>query len=459
MVARKMTAMKNKSPKNKYFGTDGIRGRVGETPVTADFMLQLGRAAGKVLAGGDSRSVVIGKDTRISGYMFESALEAGLAAAGANVALLGPMPTPAIAYLTRTLHACAGIVISASHNPFYDNGIKFFSSEGEKLPDDVQQAIEAELEQPFSTVSSENMGKAVRIEDAAGRYIEFCKGTIPFTTMFYGLKIVVDCANGATYRVAPAVLEELGAEVIAIGIDPDGLNINEGCGSTYPEFVAAAVLEYGADVGIALDGDGDRVIMVDARGEIVNGDELLYIIATARQDKGILEGGVVGTVMSNFGLELALNARNIPFLRAPVGDRHVHKSLINKGWTLGGEASGHLLCLDKTSTGDGIISALQVLEVMVSKGESLAALTSDVQKLPQTMINVPVDGQVSDLADSEAINSAMKSVEDQLGETGRVILRPSGTEPVIRVTLEGIDEVQVNRLATELADVVRAEFG
>jgi len=459
MVARKMTAMKNKPPKNKYFGTDGIRGRVGETPVTADFMLQLGRAAGKVLAGGDSRSVVIGKDTRISGYMFESALEAGLAAAGANVALLGPMPTPAIAYLTRTLHACAGIVISASHNPFYDNGIKFFSSEGEKLQDDVQQAIETELEQPFSTVSSENMGKAVRIEDAAGRYIEFCKGTIPFTTMFYGLKIAVDCANGATYRVAPAVLEELGAEVIAIGIDPDGMNINEGCGSTYPKFVAAAVLEHGADVGIALDGDGDRVIMVDARGEVVNGDELLYIIATARQDKGILEGGVVGTVMSNFGLELALNARNIPFLRAPVGDRHVHKSLISKGWTLGGEASGHQLCLDKTSTGDGIISALQVLEVMVSKGESLAELTSNVQKLPQTMINVPVDGQVSDLADSEAINSAMKSVKDQLGETGRVILRPSGTEPVIRVTLEGIDEVQVNRLATELAEVVRAEFG
>ena len=444
--------------KNKYFGTDGIRGHVGETPVTADFMLRLGRAAGKVLADGDSRSVVIGKDTRISGYMFESALEAGLAAAGANVAMLGPMPTPAIAYLTRTLHACAGIVISASHNPFYDNGIKFFSAEGEKLPDEVEAAIEAELDQPFSTVSSEKMGKAVRIEDAAGRYIEFCKGTIPFTIRFRGLKIVVDCANGATYRVAPAVLEELGAEVIAIGIDPDGLNINEACGSTYPEFVSQAVLEHDADVGIALDGDGDRVIMVDARGEVVNGDELLYIIATARQDKGLLQGGVVGTVMSNFGLELALKKRKIPFERAPVGDRYVHKALVGNGWTLGGEASGHLLCLDKTSTGDGIISALQVLEVMVSKDKGLVELTKDIQKMPQVMINVPINGQVADLADSEKINDAVKSVRDQLGDTGRVILRPSGTEPVIRVTLEGVDADQVNQLAQELAEVVRAEL-
>jgi len=445
--------------KNKYFGTDGIRGRVGDSPVTADFMLRLGRAAGKVLADGDSRSVVIGKDTRISGYMFESALEAGLASAGANVAMLGPMPTPAIAYLTRTLHACAGIVISASHNPFYDNGIKFFSAEGEKLPDDVEAAIEAELDQPFSTVSSELMGKAVRIEDAAGRYIEFCKGTIPFTTMFRGLKIVVDCANGATYRVAPAVLEELGAEVIAIGVDPDGLNINEACGSTYPEFARQAVLEHGADLGISLDGDGDRVIMVDAKGEIVNGDELLYIIATARQDKGLLQGGVVGTVMSNFGLELALKERQIPFERAPVGDRHVHRALIRNGWTLGGEASGHLLCLDKTSTGDGIISALQVLEVMVSTGKSLAELTADVQKLPQVMINVPVNREAAaGLADSKAINATLKSVQDQLGGTGRVILRPSGTEPLIRVTLEGTDDVQVNHLAEELANVVRAEL-
>ena len=443
---------------NKYFGTDGIRGRVGETPVTADFMLRLGRAAGKVLADGDSRSVVIGKDTRISGYMFESALEAGLAAAGVNVALLGPMPTPAIAYLTRTLHACAGIVISASHNPFYDNGIKFFSAEGEKLPDDVEQAIEAELGRPFSTIASEKMGKAVRIEDAAGRYIEFCKGTIPFEISLRGLKIVVDCANGATYRVAPAVFEELGAEVITIGADPDGLNINENCGSTYPDFVSRAVLEHGADVGVALDGDGDRVVMVDANGKVVNGDELLYILAVARQDQGLLNGGVIGTVMSNLGLELALKKRGIPFERSPVGDRYVHKALVSHGWTLGGEASGHLLCLDRTSTGDGIISALLVLEVMVANKKGLAELTSEVQKLPQIMINVPVNGQVSDLDDSETISAAVKSVEHQLGDTGRVILRPSGTEPLIRVTLEGVDEDQVRHLAVELADVVRTEL-
>lgn len=443
----------------KYFGTDGIRGRVGEAPVTADFMLRLGRAAGKVLALDDSRWVVIGKDTRISGYMFESALEAGLAAAGANVALLGPMPTPAIAYLTRTLHACAGIVISASHNPFYDNGIKFFSAEGEKLPDEVEQAIEAELDQPFTTVSSEKMGKAVRIDDAAGRYIEFCKGTIPFSILFRGLKIVVDCANGATYRVAPAVLEELGAEVIAIGNDPDGLNINSGCGSTYPDFVSQAVVEHGADVGIALDGDGDRVIMVDASGATVNGDELLYIMAAARQDNGQLRGGVVGTVMSNFGLELALKERNIPFIRTPVGDRHVHRALVKNGWTLGGEASGHLLCLDKTSTGDGIVSALQILEVMVSSGKGLAELAADVKKLPQVMINVPVNGEgAAEVANSETINAAVKSVQQKLGDTGRVILRPSGTEPLIRVTLEGTDETQVHQLAEELADIVRKEL-
>ena len=444
--------------KKKYFGTDGIRGRVGDSPVTADFMLRLGRAAGKVLAGGDSRSVVIGKDTRISGYMFESALEAGLAAAGANVALLGPMPTPGVAYLTRTLHACAGIVISASHNPFYDNGIKFFSAEGEKLPDDVERAIEAELDQPFSTVSSEKMGKAVRIEDSAGRYIEFCKGTIPFEISLRGLKIVVDCANGATYRVAPAVLEELGAEVIAIGNEPDGLNINSNCGSTYPEFLSQAVLEHGADLGIALDGDGDRVIMVDSNGAVVNGDELLYVIATARQDLGLLQGGVVGTVMSNFGMELALKKRDIPFMRASVGDRYVHRALVQKGWTLGGEASGHLLFLDRTSTGDGIVSALQVLEVLVSSGKSLAELTSDIQKMPQTMINVPIKKQVVDLEGSAAVTAAVKLVEDELGNSGRVILRPSGTEPLIRVTLEGVDEAQVNQLANQLADVVRTEF-
>lgn len=447
--------------KNKYFGTDGIRGRVGEPPVTADFMLRLGRAAGKVLANNDSRSVVIGKDTRISGYMFESALQAGLSAAGANVALLGPMPTPAIAYLTRTLHACAGIVISASHNPYYDNGIKFFSANGEKLPDEIEAAIEFEIDQPFTTIDSQKMGKAVRIDDAAGRYIEFCKGTIPFSVSFRGLKIVVDCANGATYKVAPAVLEELGAKVISIGNKPNGLNINKNCGSTYPDFVSQAVVRHGADVGIALDGDGDRLIMVDASGTTVNGDELLYILATARQDSGELRGGVVGTVMSNFGLELALKARNIPFLRSPVGDRNVHRELVKRGWTLGGEASGHLLCLDRTSTGDGIVSALQILEVMTNSEKSLAELTRDMQKLPQVMINVPVNGngQATDLSGSLEISTAVSSVQAKLGETGRVILRPSGTEALIRVTLEGHDEAQVNQLAEELADVVRAELG
>ena len=444
--------------RNKYFGTDGIRGRVGESPITADFMLRLGRAVGKVLGKNDSRSVVIGKDTRISGYMFEAALEAGLAAAGANTALLGPMPTPAIAYLTRTMHACAGIVISASHNPYYDNGIKFFSAEGEKLPDEIEQAIEAEIDQPFTTIDSRQMGKATRIDDAAGRYIEFCKGTIPFSISLRDLKIVVDCANGATYKVAPAVLRELGAEVIAIGNKPNGLNINKSCGSTHPEFVSQAVIKHQADVGIALDGDGDRLIMVDAKGNTVNGDELLYVLAAARQDSGELQGGVVGTVMSNFGLELALKARNIPFVRSPVGDRHVHRELVSRGWTLGGEASGHLLCLDRTSTGDGIVSALQILEVMVSSGKSLSELTGDVQKMPQVMINVPVAGQVGDLSDSSAISSAMNEVQAKLGDTGRVILRPSGTEPLIRVTLEGSDEIQVNQLAEELAGVVRTEL-
>jgi len=444
--------------KQKYFGTDGIRGRVGEAPVTADFMLRLGRAAGAVLSQYDSGSVVIGKDTRISGYMFESALEAGLAAAGANVALLGPMPTPAIAYLTRTLNACAGIVISASHNPYYDNGIKFFSANGEKLPDEVEQAIEAQIDQPFTTVDSQTMGKAVRIDDAAGRYIEFCKGTIPFSVMFRGLKIVVDCANGATYRVAPAVLKELGANVVIIGAEPDGLNINKACGSTYPEYVSRAVLEHKADLGIALDGDGDRLIMVDAAGNTVDGDELLYILAADRQEKGQLKGGVVGTVMSNFGLELALKKREIPFLRSPVGDRHVHRALVNQGWTLGGESSGHLLCLDRASTGDGIVSALQILEVMVTTGQSLKDLAAHVRKLPQVMINVPIKGKVADLTDSETIRKAVESVESRLGGTGRVILRPSGTEPLIRVTLEGADENQVNELAEELADVVRQEL-
>jgi len=443
----------------KYFGTDGVRGRVGEHPITADFMMKLGRAAGVILAKRDKRAVVIGKDTRISGYMFESALEAGLAAAGANVLLLGPMPTPAVAYLTRTLYACAGIVISASHNPFEDNGIKFFSADGEKFPPETEQAIELELARPFVTVDSAHMGKAQRVDDAAGRYIEFCKGTMPFGIMLDGMRIALDCANGATYKVAPMVIRELGARVHLIGDEPDGLNINHQCGSTYPGAVQEKVISCGADVGIALDGDGDRVIMADRNGEIVDGDELLYIIATARQDEDSLEGGVVGTVMSNFGLELALKERNIPFLRTPVGDRHIHRALIENSWKLGGEASGHLLSLDRTSTGDGIVSALQVLEIMVRSGKSLAELKLGMRKFPQIMINVPVSatGQQR-LSGSEKINEAVRGIEAELDGRGRVILRPSGTEPLIRVTLEGDDPDQVERLAKHLAETVREEL-
>ena len=443
----------------KYFGTDGVRGRVGENPITADFMLKLGRAAGIVLADGDKRSVVIGKDTRISGYMFESALEAGLAAAGANVLLLGPMPTPAVAYLTRTLYACAGIVISASHNPFEDNGIKFFSADGEKFPDAIERALEKELEQPFTTVESSLLGKAARVDDAAGRYIEFCKGTIPFGTSLGGLKIALDCANGSTYKVAPQVLRELGAKVVTTGNQPDGMNINYQCGSTYPAGMQESVVRCGADLGIALDGDGDRLVMSDENGNLVDGDELLYIIATARQDEGSLRGGVVGTVMSNLGLELALAERNIPFVRTAVGDRHIHRELVEKGWILGGEASGHLLSLDRTSTGDGIVSALQVLELIVQSGKSLTELKKGMDKFPQTMINVPVsaDGPQRMNA-SETIREAVREVEAELNGKGRVILRPSGTEPLIRVTLEGADGAQVLRLANQLADTVRAEL-
>ena len=443
----------------KYFGTDGVRGRVGEHPITADFMMKLGRAAGVVLARGGEKAVVIGKDTRISGYMFESALEAGLAAAGANVLLLGPMPTPGVAYLTRTLYTCAGIVISASHNSFEDNGIKFFSAEGEKLPHETELAIERELERPFVTVDSAHMGKAQRVDDAAGRYIEFCKGTMPFGTLLGNLKIALDCANGATYKVAPMVFSELGATVQLIGNNPDGLNINQLCGSTYPEAIQEKVISSRADVGIALDGDGDRVIMADENGEIVDGDEILYIIATARKNENTLEGGVVGTVMSNFGLELALKERNIPFLRTAVGDRHIHRALTENGWTLGGEASGHLLSLDRTSTGDGIVSALQVLEIMVRSDKSLAELKQGMKKFPQTMINVPVSpsGQ-EELPASDKIRQVVKDVEAELDGRGRVILRPSGTEPLIRVMLEGDDPEQVERLTKQLADAVREEL-
>jgi phosphoglucosamine mutase len=444
----------------KYFGTDGVRGKVGEHPITADWILRLGRAVGIVLAANDKRGVVIGKDTRISGYMFESALEAGLAASGANVLLLGPMPTPAVAYLTRTLYACAGIVISASHNSYEDNGFKLFSADGEKLPDETEIAIEAELEKPFETVGADRMGKAARVDDAAGRYIEFCKGTMPFGLLLSGMRIALDCAHGSTYRVGPAVLRELGAKVHPIGNEPDGMNINDHCGSTHPAAMQEHVLRSGADLGIALDGDGDRVVMADSSGELADGDDLLYIIASARKAEGMLDGGVVGTVMSNMGLEIALGELGIPFMRTAVGDRQIHRALIENGWTLGGETSGHLLILDRTSTGDGLVSALQVLEVMVRSGKTLRELKQGMQKYPQTMINVPVatDAQAR-LSASERINEAVRQVEAEMAGHGRVILRPSGTEPLIRVTLEGADQKQVEQLAEQLADTVRAELG
>ncbi len=437
----------------KYFGTDGIRGRVGEPPVTAEFMLKLGWAAGRVLGSSGGDLVIIGKDTRISGYMFESALEAGLIAAGIDIRLLGPMPTPAIAYLTRTLHACAGIVISASHNAYADNGIKFFSGEGSKLSDEVEHAIEAKLEEPMVTVDSDSLGKAQRVEDAAGRYIEFCKSTIPLSLTLKGLKLVVDCANGATYQVAPSVFHELGAEVTAIGASPDGLNINLECGSTHPEQLQKMVRELNADVGIALDGDGDRVLMVDDKGILLDGDELLFIIAMSRHKQGVLNGGVVGTLMSNLGLEHALQSHNIAFDRADVGDRYVLERLKQTNSVLGGESSGHIICLDRTTTGDGIVSALQVLAAMVQTGEPLHALKAGMKKYPQRMINVPVTRKV-DLATVSDVQAAVKSAEQRLADKGRVLLRPSGTEPVVRVMVEGEDEQQVIEEADQLASVV-----
>ena len=439
----------------KYFGTDGIRGRVGDHPITAEFMLKLGWAAGRVLASKGGKLVIIGKDTRISGYLFESALEAGLISAGIDIRLLGPMPTPAIAYLTRTLHASAGIVISASHNAFADNGIKFFSGEGTKLADEVELAIEDELGKPMVTVDSAQLGKAERVADAGGRYIEFCKSTIPLSMTLKGLKVVVDCANGATYHVAPSVFDELGAEVISIGAEPDGLNINRDCGSTRPEHLQKIVLEQQADVGIALDGDGDRVLMVDDQGVLVDGDELLFIIALSRQAHGALHGGVVGTLMSNLGLEHALQEHNIAFQRARVGDRYVLELLRQGGGQLGGESSGHIICLDRTTTGDGIVSALQVLAAMVQTGKSLAELKSGMKKYPQHMINVPVGGAI-DLDAAPTVQAAVKSAEQRLAGRGRVLLRPSGTEPVVRVMVEGEDEQTVREAADQLATVVAA---
>lgn len=439
----------------QYFGTDGIRGRVGEAPITPDFMLKLGWAAGKVFSksGNGRNKILIGKDTRISGYMFEAALEAGVTAAGVDINLLGPMPTPAIAYLTRTLRCQAGIVISASHNPFQDNGIKFFSGQGAKLEDEVEFAIEEQLGRDMTTVASDSLGKATRIGDAAGRYIEFCKSTVGSNLKFNGLKIVLDCANGSTYHIAPAVFTELGASVKAIGVSPDGLNINSQCGSTYPTALAETVVREGADLGIAFDGDGDRVLMVDHLGNIVDGDEILYIIASDRRRRNVELGGVVGTLMTNLGLELALKELDIPFVRTNVGDRYVLAELLARNWDLGGESSGHIICLDITTTGDGIVSALQALEALVHCGKSLSELKSQMRKMPQSMINVRMNGK-QDISANKTVTSAVSKVESELGRKGRVLLRPSGTEPVVRVMVEGEDHAVVDKLARELSEVV-----
>jgi phosphoglucosamine mutase len=445
------------SQARKYFGTDGIRGRVGVAPITAEFILKLGWAVGKVLARQGYGKVLIGKDTRISGYMFESVLEAGLSAAGVDIHLLGPMPTPAIAYLTRTLRAQAGIVISASHNPYYDNGIKFFSAQGSKLPDALELEIEKQLEEPMTTVDSAELGKAVRIVDAPGRYIEFCKSTVSSDVTLTGLKIVVDCANGAGYHIAPNVFRELGADVIEIGVEPNGLNINLECGATHPEILQQHVLEEKADLGIALDGDGDRVIMVDHEGNILDGDELIYIIAKHRQELGILDGGVIGTVMSNLGLEQALRHLDVDFARVSVGDRHVISELLKRKWSLGGEPSGHIICLGSTTTGDGIVAALQVLSAMQHKQQPLAQLKLGLHKYPQVLVNVKVSDN-SDLQHKVRIQDALQSAEIALGGNGRVLLRRSGTEQLVRVMVEGSDEKHVKQLANQLADVVKAEL-
>ena len=446
----------------QYFGTDGIRGLVGQAPITPDFMLKLGWASGRVFAreaGGEGRcTVIIGKDTRVSGYMFESALEAGLVAAGVNVKLLGPMPTPAVALMTRTQAAMAGIVISASHNPFYDNGIKFFSATGSKLPDEIELAIEAELELPVTTVASREIGKVLRVVDAAGRYIEFCKSTVPEGFNLRGMRIAVDCAHGATYHIAPSVFSELGADVISIGVQPDGFNINDGVGSTDTEALASVVRERGVDLGIAFDGDGDRVLFVDGKGELVDGDELIYMIAMYRLASGYGDAGVVGTLMSNLGLELALKAEGLEFVRAQVGDRYVKERMEAEGWFLGGESSGHIICSDVTTTGDGIVAALQVLIALKESGLDLATFRSGMKKYPQRMINVTVAGKV-DLGAFPAVAAAVARVEAQLGQRGRVLLRPSGTEPKVRVMVEGEDAAEVESLCAELAANVERELG
>lgn len=434
----------------RYFGTDGIRGEVGRFPITPDFVLKLGWAAGCVFAREGRSRILIGKDTRISGYMFESALEAGLSAAGVDVLLTGPMPTPAVAYLTRTFRANAGIVISASHNVYSDNGIKFFSAEGTKLPDSVESAIEAQMDLSMTTVPSAELGKAYRIEDAAGRYIEFCKGTVTGRLSLKGLKIVLDCANGATYHVAPKVLAELGAQVIEIASAPDGVNINEACGATDVTRLQKVVVAESADLGVALDGDGDRLILVDHQGEVVDGDEILFIIARSLQRQQALQGGVVGTLMSNFGLEQALQRLDIPFARAKVGDRYVIEQMQQKGWILGGENSGHIVCGRLTTTGDGLVAALQVLKAMQDQEQSLHELKAGMRKLPQVMINVSMPNR-TDLNGVDEIQRLVAAAEAELGQTGRVLLRPSGTEPVVRVMVEGEDEARVTGLCESLA--------
>ncbi|MFG6668683.1 phosphoglucosamine mutase [Halomonas sp. HNIBRBA4712] len=446
----------------RYFGTDGIRGTVGQAPITADFMLKLGWAAGKVLRREKGRTrVLIGKDTRISGYMFESALEAGLSAAGVDVSLLGPMPTPGIAYLTRTFRADAGIVISASHNPFADNGIKFFSAEGKKLADEVEDEIEAMLEAPLDTVEADRLGKASRIDDAAGRYIEFCKSTLPDRLSLHGLSVVLDCAHGATYHIAPSVFRELGAEVSVIGASPNGLNINQQVGSTHPAALRAAVIQQGADLGVAFDGDGDRVLLVDADGREVDGDDILYLIARDRFDRGLLQGGVVGTLMSNFGLAMALDNLGIPFERAKVGDRFVMEKMAANDWDLGGESSGHIVCAHVQTTGDGVVSALQVLALMMREQKTLAALLKGFEKVPQALVNVrlPSGTDAKAVMDAPALNEAVSELEAELGDQGRVLLRPSGTEPLIRVMVEGRAHLDVQALAHRLAERVEALLG
>ncbi|QSX38109.1 phosphoglucosamine mutase [Shewanella sedimentimangrovi] len=439
----------------KFFGTDGIRGKVGTGQMTPELALKLGWAAGRVLARTGTKKVIIGKDTRISGYMFESALEAGLSAAGLNVMLMGPMPTPAVAYLTRTFRAEAGIVISASHNPYYDNGIKFFSTDGSKLDDAIELEIEAELDKPLECVESQHLGKVSRIEDARGRYIEYCKGNFPADQTLAGLKIVVDCAHGATYHIAPAVFRELGAEVIAIGDKPNGTNINDKCGATSMGQICETVVREQADLGIALDGDGDRIMMVNRHGEVIDGDQILYILARDAKMRGVLKGGVVGTQMANLGLELALKAEGIPFARSKVGDRYVMEMLKELNWRIGGENSGHILNLDHGTTGDGIVAGILVLAAMRRHQLSLEQLTAGMKMFPQILVNVRFEGQSNPL-ESSLVKEAVSAVEAELGERGRVLLRKSGTEPLIRVMVEGEDDAQVSSLAHRIADAVKA---